>query len=191
MRITRFNLLISALVIAVALVMVPVASATSLDLFVGTTEVATATVTTGGSCPSNDICVTITGVGGNTIRAGGPTVGFSGNNLTGLGISSTIGLASGACGGLGKSETLCFDTTGSATLSSLTLELTGATLTGSNLSLVTDINIHVAGAICAPNPTCFTTSSSSVVPEPSTLGLLGTGLIGIVGLARRRFLKLN
>ena len=193
----RFKLSILAVLVAGTLAMVPAAFADSVTITdtisAGGMQIGTATLTQGGMCgsmsiSSTSVCVDIQMTSGS-VRLGGPVIGFSGN-VNENGMTSTLTdvggvftLSSGACGGISK-ETICFDANGSATAQSLFLVLTNAE-TSSGITLG---NIHVAGSFCAPSATCFaTTTEVSTVPETGSLSLVGTGLIGLAALVRRRF----
>lgn len=179
-----------ALAVAAVVAMAPAGWADSI--FLGTTQVGTLTLTQGGtgSCMATgtSVCVDIEMTSGNSVRLGGPVIGFSGNvNVNGTTDVMDVSMGSlslGSCGG--SKQMVCLFATGSVTASSLLFVLTNAdTATG-----ITVGNVHVASTLCGKSGTCFatTTPTTNIVPEPSTLGLMGTGLFALGSFARRRLL---
>jgi hypothetical protein len=85
----------------------------------------------------------------------------------------------------------CLDATDGATAASLLWLLGGSSLSthGPIMAGMTTGVTPVVGTFCGGSQRCFAANTPvSAVPEPETLALFGPGLIGLIGLARRRLL---
>lgn len=144
-----------------------------------------------GSLTLNSFAVTPNGSVGGT---------FSGQKFTALGSAiANAGNFNGGSGGKFSYNIVKFGVpNGQTSIGSLSFVLLGnglsaSSFVGNNKGNI--LGVHYCSPLNGqsnfncPSPTGFATNGPSVttVPEPDTLSLLGTGIIGVAGMLRRKF----
>ena len=210
MRSSTLRFALAVLVIAgLSVAWAPSASASSVSFNLTANNLAisgsvgTVTVTDTGV---NQVTVSLTMNAGFSIKLQGGDIAF--NGPSGLTVGSVSGLTafSGANTFTGLSfkqffapknmsqfGTFAFDyanikgsPNGVVSADSLTFVLTAPGLSASQFTGVTIHFCTASGTNCGPQTGFASSGPATVVPEPGTMTLLGSSLIGLLGLVRRR-----
>lgn len=106
--------------------------------------------------------------------------------VTGSNLGTVVLTTGAVSGGAFTSGTLTITATGGAVLFSGSF--TGGTVTTSNGKTTIDANLSCfgCGSVQIISSVGGLSGDTIVTPEPGTLGLLGTGLVGLAGIVRRK-----
>jgi hypothetical protein len=210
MRVSTLRFALLALVLAgLTLAWVPSASADSVIFnLTGNNlgisgSVGTLSVT---DTATNQVTVSLTMNAGFSIKLQGADIAFSGPSVLTVGGVSGLTASSGANTFSGLSfkhffapknisqfGTFAFDyanikgsPNGVVSADSLTFVLTAPGLSASQFAGVAIHFCTASGTNCGPQTGFASSGPATVVPEPGTMTLLGSGLVGLAGLVRRR-----
>lgn len=147
----------------------------------------TLNIVDGGSIALGFATLTGTATAGGSMTLTAPLI-----SVNSVGATGTLTLTTGSLTATGSSNVFDFTggtltiTSGSSTLFSGAFSSGTVTVTGGTTFTIAGTLANGAGFVTQVDKHGDVTGTAMITPEPGTLGLLGTGLLGLAGIVRRK-----